>query len=294
MTKSDMSETRNLLDNLQSIVSGEGESRAEEDLKAKAKLLQITAELSRRLIDLESRLRESPSGEQSPAVRLTALGRATAEVGYQINNLLSVIGARIDVAEMCLESSDHKKALRNIRMAREQCGKVQTMAVALMDFSGEREHRYRSDLNELIRGTVSFARLLSHYENIEFDLNLGADLAPLSVDPARWQQLLLSLFANAADAVGKRKGEGGRVHIFTSNMHEENAVKLVVEDEGRGIAPENLPMIFEPGFTTKGGRSEGFGLAACRTIVKEAGGEIRVESVQGNGAKVIISIPQTG
>ncbi len=293
MTKTDINGTRNLLESLQSIVSGSEHDRAEEDLKAKANLLQITAELSRRLIDLEAQLRESPVNESTPAVRLTALGRATAEVGYQINNLLSVIGGRIDVAEMCLESGDSDKALRNIRMAREQCGKVQTMAVALIDFSGEREHRYRSDLNELIRGTVSFSRLLSHYENIEFDLVLGSDLAPLSIDPARWQQLLLSLFANAADAVGKRKGEGGRVHIFTTNMHDKNSVQLVVEDEGRGIAPEDLPSVFEPGFSTKGERSEGFGLAACRTIVEEAGGEIRLESVQGNGARVIIQIPNS-
>jgi signal transduction histidine kinase len=294
MTRSGMDETRALLENLNDLVSGGGTARAEEDLEAKARLLGITAELSKRLVDLESRLRESPPGDGSHAVRLTSLGRATAEVGYRINNLLSVIGARIDVAEMCLGGDDPDKALRNIRMAKEQCRQVQTMAVALIDFSGEREHRFRSDLNELIRGTVSFARLLSHYENIEFDLNLAADLAPLSLDPARWQQLLLSLFANAADAEGKRKGEGGRIHIFTSNRHDEKSVRLVVEDEGRGIAPEVLPRVFEPGFSTKAGQGQGFGLYACRTIVEEAGGTIRVESAPGEGTKVIVSVPQSG
>ncbi len=291
MAHSEIDTTRSLLHDLQVIVRGDSIAAAEKDVQTKRKLLSVASELSERLENLGNRLRRSPSPEAVPTARLTALGRATAEVGYRINNLLSVLTARIEVTEVCLDTGDAARAMRNVRIAQEQCRQLQTLAVALIDLSGEREHRFRSDLNELIRGTVHFVRLLGPYENIEFDLSLAADLAPLSLDPARWQQLLLSLFSNAADAVGKRRGEGGRIHVSTGNLPSGKRVELIVEDEGRGIAPDDLPRIFDPGFTTKGTGREGFGLTACRSIVEETGGTIRVESARGKGTKVVLTLP---
>ncbi|RPJ46451.1 MAG: hypothetical protein EHM19_04175, partial [Candidatus Latescibacterota bacterium] len=181
--------------------------------------------------------------------RLVALGRVTAEVGYQLNNLLALASTRIDLVEIALRAEDEAKAIQNSRLAREYLKQVEALAVRLMDLSEQPAQTMRGDLNGIVRNTVSFARLLSAYEHIDFELDLTAELPPVLVDPARWQQLLLSLFANAAEAVGRRKGEGGRIRIATSVDFARAHVLLFVRDEGRGIASQHLPHVFEAGFT---------------------------------------------
>ena len=233
----------------------------------------------------------TPMERRERLARLAALGKVAAEVGYRMNNLLAVLGTRLELADLCIQNNDRERALSNSQIARESLQKIETLAVRLVDFSGHPSQPIRGDLNSVVQATVSFARLLGPYENIDFDIDLAPDLYPVSIDPARWQQLLLSLFANSAEAVGRRKGEGGHIRISTVNDSSADRIVLTVQDEGKGIAPENLPRLFEPGFTTKGTWREGLGLTTCRRIAEEVGGEMKIESCQGRGTTVIIWIP---
>ncbi len=288
-----LEETRSLLGALEAIAEPSGDSPSESELETKARILEVSAEISHRLVQIEDGLKERQRERASSienSSTLTALGRVSAEVGYKIHNLLGVLGARLDISEMCVRNGDSPKALTNLRIAKDQFQKVQTLAVSLINFSESPKKNYRSDLNELIRGVTSFARMLSQYENIDFDLDLSRDLAQVSLDPVRWQQLLLSLLSNAADAVGRRKGEGGRVHIATAN-DSNGRVVIRIEDFGQGISPEDLPRVFEAGFSTKGPSREGLGLSVCQTIVKDSGGEMSMESARGEGTRITILIP---
>lgn len=266
----------------------------EKEVEARRRLLAITDEISRRLAELEGPAEGGATDGDDRRIeekRLAALGRVTAEVGYQINNLLALLATRMELADLCLREGDSKRALSNFCLARDYLHQVETLSVRLMDFSGAPARPLRSDLNEIVRATVDFVRLLDPYENIEFETELAGDLPQVIVDPARWQQLLLSLIANAADAVGRRKGEGGRIRVATTHRSADARVVLTVRDEGRGIAAEDLPRVFDPGFTTKGCSREGLGLSTCKRIVEEGGGSIEIVSEGGRGTTVILTIP---
>jgi signal transduction histidine kinase len=84
--------------------------------------------------------------------------------------------------------------------------------------------------------------------------------------------------------------ESGEIHITTKV--ERNLVTLTVADSGHGIAKENLDKLFDPFFTTKPpGQGIGVGLSTCYNIIKKHGGDIGVESTQGQGAVFEIVLP---
>ncbi len=296
MSDTEIRETIALVESLREIAGEREWDRKAEEVAGKGRLLQVAAEIAERLARLERRLESAYAEPEKRAAgeetaRLVALGRVTAEVGLKINDLLAILATRLDLYEICLKSGEEERARSNLQLVREYLQKVETFAVRLLDFSGQPSRPLPTHLNRIVESTVSFARLLRAYENIEFDADLAVDLPSLTIDPARWQQLLLSLLANAADAVGRRKGEGGRIRIVTRKESGPDRVVLVVQDEGRGIAPHDLPHLFEPGYTTKGAQREGLGLTTCKRIVEESGGRISIDGAPGRGATVTISIP---
>jgi signal transduction histidine kinase len=298
MARSHVRDTHALVDDLRELAREASLGGSEGEAEAKRRLQLLATEISDCLARLESRLAASPSPAPSAPDpldgkrdRLVALGRVTAEVGYQLNNLLALASTRLELMEIALRQEETGKAVANSGLAREYLRQAEALAVRLMDLSEQPAEKLRGDLNAIVRNTVTFVRLLAAYENIDFELDLSGNLPAVLVDPARWQQLLLSLIANAADAVGRRKGEGGRIRIATSVDSAETHVHLFVRDEGRGIAAQHLPRVFDPGFTTKAGGREGLGLTTCRRIVEEAGGTIKVASERGRGTTVLISLP---
>jgi signal transduction histidine kinase len=296
MAEADIRETLALVGDLRDLAKETKLGETEKEVAAKRRLLRIASEISDCLTRLEERLRYAPADSHSRERearrnRLIVLGRVTAEVGYQLNNFLALASTRLELMEIALQSGDKEKALANTRLARDYLRQVEALSVRLTDFSEEPAQALRGDLNGIVRNTVSFARLLASYENIDFELDLAGGLPPVFVDPSQWQQLLISLIANAADAVGRRKGEGGRIRVATSHDPEKGCVLLVVRDEGCGIAPEHLPRVFDPGFTTRAGAREGLGLTTCKRIVEEARGAIELASTPGRGTTVSIRLP---
>ncbi|MBM3321467.1 MAG: hypothetical protein FJY73_12400 [Candidatus Eisenbacteria bacterium] len=296
MARSEIRETLALVGDLRELATQGKLGETEREVATKQRLLKIAAEISACLARFEERqapaaARAVNADPETREIRLTALGRVTAEVGYQLNNLLALASTRLELIDISLRAGDREKALANSALAREYLRQVEVLALRLTDFSEQPVQSMRSDLNRIVRNTVSFVRLLAPYENIEFETNLGGDLPAVFLDPPRWHQLLLSLFANAADAVGRRKGEGGRIRVSTAVDPSTGRIVLRVRDEGRGIAPQDLPRLFEPGFTTKGAGREGLGLTTCRRIVEEAGGTIALASEPGRGTTVTITLP---
>ena len=99
------------------------------------------------------------------------------------------------------------------------------------------------------------------------------------------EQLLLNLLTNARDAMP----DGGEVRL-SATAADDDMLRLVMEDTGVGIAPEHLPVVLEPFFSTKPNGS-GLGLSICRSIVWEIGGQIQFESTLGRGTRVTVTLP---
>jgi two-component system NtrC family sensor kinase len=117
---------------------------------------------------------------------------------------------------------------------------------------------------------------------------LGEGLPQVRADAGELQQVLVNLLMNAADATD---GRPARIVTLGSST-VDGRVLLWVRDTGAGIGSEDLQKIFQPFYTTKKGRDgTGLGLSVSLRIVKDLGGDIRVESRVGEGSTFTVSLP---
>ena len=108
------------------------------------------------------------------------------------------------------------------------------------------------------------------------------------------KQVVLNLLINAIDALeeNQKVNPDGRIFISTGHNTTNNHVVLTISDNGTGVDKTNLHQIFEPFFTTKQvGSGSGLGLYVCHQIINAHQGQIDVESLAGDGATFIITVP---
>jgi signal transduction histidine kinase len=114
------------------------------------------------------------------------------------------------------------------------------------------------------------------------------DIPLVACSPSQINQVFLNLITNAAQATE----DGTGTIILTTRRSGVREVAVDVEDNGRGIAAEDLPRIFDPFFTTKDvGQGTGLGLSIAYKIVQEHGGRIDVESRPGKGTRFTVTLP---
>ena len=214
--------------------------------------------------------------------RLAAVGQMAGEIGHELNNYLTVISGHV---QMLASRVEDEASRRSVSVVLEQIRKMTVFSNGLLDMSRRETTRKRCDLNDLIRKLVDFIRFQNRYDQIRFTLDLEGDALVVFVDPDEIQQILLNLYNNAADAMGK-----GTIVTSTKCDAEMHEVEFRVEDDGPGIPPQIQERIFDMGFTTKGG-GYGFGLAVCHRIVQNHGGRIELDSTLGRGTTFIIHVP---
>jgi len=122
---------------------------------------------------------------------------------------------------------------------------------------------------------------------IEVERHLG-DIPSITCSPSQVNQVLLNLLNNSSQAMDKPQG---RITI-TTRPAGDGAVAIDVEDNGKGIAADALPKIFDPFYTTKEpGKGTGLGLSIAYKIVTQHGGRIDVRSTPGEGTTVTVTLP---
>ena len=263
-------------------------------------LLNITRDISSwkraeaERTSLQNRLQE--------AAKLEAIGQLAGGVAHDFNNLLTIILSCAEAALSDLEEGNPPSAaeLEEISAAGLRARDLtrQLLAVARRQVISP----VAMELNTVVSGCERLLRRLLG-EGIELAVTCQPDLWPVRCDPGQLEQIIMNLAVNARDAMP----DGGRISIETSNLTEEEPespakpkaaprelVRLLVKDTGTGMSAAVKERIFEPFFTTKGpGRGSGLGLATVYGIVKQSGGSIRVETVEGKGTVFDVRFPRT-
>jgi signal transduction histidine kinase len=122
-------------------------------------------------------------------------------------------------------------------------------------------------------------------------LEFSRDIPPgihSGLRPSSLERVLVNLFINSAQAAGRARRERCRINIAARECGPE--VRIVVSDDGPGIAEHVLPAIFAPRFSTDGARS-GLGLHIVESLVSQAGGSVEAENAPAGGAVFTITIP---
>ena len=166
-------------------------------------------------------------------------------------------------------------------------GQIADLVANLKDFSRlDQDRTERVDVHQLIESALKIGGNLIRKKNIEVIRHFG-DVPNIECAPAQINQVLLNLITNAAQAI---ELAAGRITLRTHRVG--NYALVAVEDNGKGIPPQNLDRIFEPFFTTKPiGQGTGLGLSICYQIVEQHGGRIRVTSSPATGTRFLVALP---
>jgi PAS domain S-box-containing protein len=242
---------------------------------------------------LEARLRQSE--------KLEAVGRLSSGIAHDFNNLLAVIlGAAGTLLEALPPQSPLVTDATDLQHAALSAAELTRRLLA---FSRPQPSEPRPlDVSALVAETEGLVRRLAgRAVSVVFDL--APRLPPVRVDPGFISQVLLNLVVNARDAMP----QGGHLTLSTRVERVDPGdvmparatapgavVVLSVRDTGEGMSEEVQRHLFEPFFTTKtAGRGTGLGLSIVYGIVKQLGGNLRVESSPGRGSLFEVSLPAT-
>ena len=248
---------------------------------------------------LENRVKEK-TGElektQSQLImaeKMAAMGELSAMVAHEINNPLSGILSYARVSSRYLSQEDInpdiletvKKNLTFISTETKRCGNiVKNLLLFARKTSGEIKEEH---LNTIIDNSIE---VIDHSVKMK-ELTLVKELDPdndvIQCDASGIQQILVALIINAIEAVPR----GGKITIKTDYRTENDRIRIVVMDNGKGIPDDVLPHIFEPFFSTKV-KSTGLGLSVVYGIVEHHAGVIGVESKVDVGTSFTIVLPR--
>jgi PAS domain S-box-containing protein len=244
--------------------------------------------------------RVSLTQEVQQAEKLAVVGQLAAGIAHQIGTPLNVISGSAEY--LMMEWGDQPRP-QELEIIIAQTDRITKLIQQLLNFARPAHLELRPvSLNELLQEVLSLTEHQIAKENIQITTEFQPDLPPIVADANQLEQAFLNIVINAWHAMP----QGGRLLLRTRlvpagerprrvGRPEPAGLEVVFSDTGMGIAPEHMPRIFDPFFSTKGvGKGTGLGLAISRRIVEDHHGRIDVDSAVGHGARFSIWFPLGG
>jgi PAS domain S-box-containing protein len=212
--------------------------------------------------------------------KLAAAARLAATVSHEINNPLEAIGNLIFLARNNPDAPD--KVTQQLQLAEQELARVSHITRQTLGFYRESTSPTSVHIPTLIESVLTLYSNKLQIKQLKVQLALE-DCPAITGLAGEIQQLVSNIISNAIDAAPL----SGTLKIDASpvKLAEGKSIRLKVEDDGPGIAPENLNRIFEPFFTTKKDVGTGLGLWVCKEIAERHGGSVQAESIHGNGTR---------
>lgn len=231
--------------------------------------------------------------------KMQAIGQLAGGVAHDFNNLLTAISGHCDLLLLRHDSADGDYA--DLIQIRQNANRAAALVGQLLAFSRKQTLKpERLDLQELLSDLTHLLNRLMD-ERVRLRLAHAPDLGPIRADRRKLEQVVMNLAVNARDAMP----DGGTIRIETEAVQIDTPAErdgarvpagayavIHVSDTGCGIPPDRLTKIFEPFYTTKkAGEGTGLGLSTAYGIVKQSGGFIFVDSVEGQGTQFHLWFP---
>jgi two-component system sensor histidine kinase HydH len=219
--------------------------------------------------------------------KLAAIGKLAAGVAHEIRNPLSSIRGFAQYLRNTLKNKPREKEYAETIVS--EVDRINRVVTDLLTFARPMEAQLApTDVSELVESTVRLVQADARSRDIGIQMNLS-DLSIIPLDTHQIKQALLNLLLNSMQAVDS----GGRIEVGAELEPSVSRLKLWVEDDGPGIAPDQKEKIFDPFFTTRE-KGTGLGLAIVHKIVENHNGEINLQSPPAGkvrGCRFTISIP---
>jgi signal transduction histidine kinase len=228
--------------------------------------------------------------------RLASVGQLAAGLAHELGTPLNIISGR---AEYLLRRDRSTEEIKdNLEVIRSQSDRIANIVRRLLAFARRKEPNLRSiDVSAFLNNIHHMLEHELQTKGIQVEIETPYNVPTLHADPDLLQQVFLNLYSNALHAlpgggrihIGVETGEGNRIAVPDNGAER---VRITFEDNGVGIPSEHLDRVFDPFFTTKDiGEGTGLGLSVIYGIIKDHGGEIRVESEHGRFTRFVIDLP---
>lgn len=225
--------------------------------------------------------------------RIASLGKLSSSVAHEINNPLSgiLVYTKLIYKQLSnpeLYASRKESILRHLKLIESETKRCGDIVKGLLDFSRKDQEDFESKhIHAILQETYDLMTHPITIANISFLRNFEAKSDVVYCSSNQIKQACVAILVNASEAVL----ENGEIVILTRNPDPET-IKIDISDNGIGIAPEDIPHIFEPFFSTKQDTSGiGLGLAIVHGIVKSHNGRIEVKSEVGKGTTISLIFP---
>ena len=242
-------------------------------------LAAVAIHNSQRTVTLEAKMLEA---EKKHAVANLVRG-----VSHDVNNALGCVLPLVqqimaDVQSNRLQIHTLSHDVQQIEQAIQTCRRIFGGMLALA--RGANQGSAQANVRRALDSALAVLRDGLERQGIRLDVQLGDVVPRIQVGQGDLEQLFLNLTTNARDAMPT----GGLLSIKARNLG--NTLELAIRDTGCGITPELISRIQEPFFTTKP-NGNGLGLSICRSIIRNVGGRIEIESGVGVGTQIRVLLP---
>ena len=231
------------------------------------------------------------------ADRLMTVGKLASGIAHELGTPLNVVAAR---AGMIADGeTTPPESVDYARIIVQACDQMTRIIRQLLDFARPRgPERTAEDVRRIAARTLALLEPMAAKKGITLTLSDDGTPATAELDAGQMQQVFTNLVVNAIQAMSQK----GTIEVAVKRRRaaapedmggaETACVSVSVRDEGSGIAPEHLPHVFEPFFSTKDvGQGTGLGLSVAYGIVREHGGWMDARSAVGKGSEFIVYVP---
>ena len=217
--------------------------------------------------------------------KLAAMGRLTSQIAHELNNPIYGIMNTLELLKT--EIPPENKRRRILELSLSEIERLSEMLRNMLSFSKPEEEKRRPiKIDELIEGILLVMEKQMKESNIQVEASFDPDIPEIMASTNQMRQVMLNILKNAKEAM-----PGGGT-LFVRASKKDHRVLIHIQDTGIGIPEEIRDKIFDAFFTTKQKvKGVGLGLSVCYGIIKDHGGEIKVESEAAKGTTFTISLP---
>ncbi len=224
------------------------------------------------------------------AERLAAVGQTIATLSHHVKNILQGIRGGSYLIDEGLKSNETDLIRKGWSIVEKNQDKISNLVMDMLTFSKERQpDRIPAELNEVTGEVVELMQARAGDAGVELCWNPAPDMPTLTFDPDALHRAILNMVTNAIDAC--EKSDQPRVTVSTAHLVKEGSARIVVADNGEGIPAEDVKKVFSLFESRKGSRGTGLGLPVSQKILREHGGDIRVESTPKVGSQFFLEFP---
>ena len=215
--------------------------------------------------------------------RLAAAGQLAAQFAHEVGTPLNLISGHV---QLLRARATDERMIRRLDVIADQIDRITNIVRSMLDSTRRPGLQLRSaDVNSLLAQILEATQPTLTARNVELSTDMPEDLPVVEADVDQLQQVFINLINNSLDAMPL----GGK--LFVATRPEADAVVIELADSGEGIAEDQIDRIFDPMFSTKGGRGTGLGLTIVKQIISEHRGEVDVKSPSGAGTIFQIKLP---